>query len=298
MELKPALDLFLGEYAKATTRQAYEGVLAPMVTAIGPGRETSLITNADIHAYAQKVKQRTARPATFQKHVKGIKRFFNWLVEIKELTVSPARTLRQQRIAPAVSKEKAATDEETDLVSKACFGHARNYALARFLIDTGCRAGGISGLKLDSLDLENLRATVTEKGDKDRPVWFSSETAQALRVWLIQRPPVDSPYVFCKKDGAPLSSAAVSQIIRRAGLGAGCRSLGAHAFRHRVGHKLADAHVAVTVAATILGHADAKITMDYYYPRDYERAEKELRRLHGESKPTSKIVSLHLVKNR
>jgi integrase/recombinase XerD len=295
--LRAALDLFLGEYDKATTTRAYAGVLLPMADSIGAGRPVNLITAADLHAYCQDVKARTKSAATYQKHIKAIKRFFNWLLSIKEITESPAVTLKQQRLKPGVGKDKAATDEEVELILKVCFGHARNYAIANLIADTGCRAGGVASLRVDNLDLDNLRAVVTEKGDKSRPVWFTEQTAQALREWLIQRPAVKSPWVFCNPDGSPMKSSSVSQVIRRASKDApGCRSLGPHSFRHRKGHQLADAGVAVTIAAKVLGHEDAKITADFYYPHDYERAEEALRSIHRQERQQppapSKIVPL------
>lgn len=299
MKLLKAFELFIGTYNKESTRRAYETTIRPLVTALGPIRDVTSVTPADLIAYANELKTGEVRylthptrpnqkkrisAATYNKQIKGIKRFFNWLVEIDELTVSPAGKLKKEKLPRAVDREaKAATPEEIQMIFMATFGHTRNYALVRFLADTGCRAGGASGLRIKDVDLTNRKAIVTEKGDKTRPVWFSDETAKWLGIWLAERPVWDHDYVFGSKDGN-LSSSSVSQIVRRACKKARIRSLGAHALRHAKGFALSDKKVSPTVAAVALGHDSPQTTMDSYYPQDYERAEQAIRETHEPSK--------------
>lgn len=292
MRLRDALKIFIGEYSKATTRRAYTQVLEAFVTEMGPGREVDQVRAAEIITFINDVRDKNLSPYTLQKYIKALKRFFKRLEELGEIKESPARVLRQKRLAPKVGKDKAATDNEVELILKVCFGDARNYALVYFIADTGCRAGGAATLRLSDLDLGNLTAKVVEKGDKARPVWYSSECAHALKLWIVERPPVPGDYVFCTYEGQPLSSAAVSQIIRRAAIRAGVRSMGSHALRHRKGHQLADSGVAITVAAAALGHSDSRITADFYYPHDLDRAEAAIRATHHEPEPRSNITQL------
>jgi integrase len=286
MKLQAAIDLFLKEYQKVSTRRTYHDVLVPMATAIGPARPVENIQPVDLIAYSQDIHDREYSEATVQKHLRTIKIFFNWLVKVDILPTSPARAIRQKRLPGHVTREKAMTEGELARILDFAKWNPRNYALILFLADTGCRAGGASTLTMDNLDLVNMRATVTEKGDKTRPVAFGHQCAQALRAWILKRPISAGQYVFSPRK-EPLSPDSISQIVRRACLKTGTRSLGSHSLRHRKGHQFADAKVAPSIAATALGHSDVLITLQHYYPKDWESAEKELRKLstNTEEKP-------------
>jgi integrase/recombinase XerC len=292
MKLKDAVTLFLGEYQKPSTRRTYHDVLIPMCENIGAGRPVENIQTVDLIAYSQDIRERGYREATVQKHFRTIKIFFNWLVRLGEIPASPARAIRQKRLSGRVTREKAMTDTELSRILDFAKWHPRNYALILFLADTGCRAGGASSLMLKNLDLEKMTAVVTEKGDKTRNVAFGQQCAQAIRAWLLKRPKSAGEYVFSPRK-EPLSPDSISQVVRRACLKTGVRSLGSHSLRHRKGHQFADAKVAPSIAATALGHSDVVITLTHYYPADWESAEKELRKLstNTEDKP-AKILQL------
>ena len=59
-----------------------------------------------------------------------------------------------------------------------------------FLADTGCRRGGLVGLRLSDLELEQARAWVAEKGKNGARVFLSGLTVTALTAWLAVRPDV------------------------------------------------------------------------------------------------------------
>ncbi len=62
----------------------------------------------------------------------------------------------------------------------------RDYALALFLADTGCRVAGVVGLKFGDLDLEHGTAEVFEKGrggnKKARLVFFVKRLGELWRI--------------------------------------------------------------------------------------------------------------------
>jgi len=303
MKLQHALDLFLGEYPNENTVRNYRSTLQPLVLALGSARDIRHITTVEMIEYMQDIKNNDVRyllhpsrpklksklsPATVMKHIKSIKRFFNWLIEIGELEKNPADSLKRPKLDAMVDRNKAATPDEIELLLRVTFGHVRNHLLTRLLIDTGCRAGGIANLKIADIDLDKCRAIVTEKGDKIRPVWFSETTARFLRQWLVNRPIWKHDYVF-GTDAGHMNAASVSQVIRRASISAGIRSLGSHSLRHAKGYQLADDGAPASVAAAALGHEDPTITLKYYYPRDLKRAEEAIRKTHQEDK---KIIQL------
>lgn len=276
MKLANAVSLFLSRYDNPNTRDAYKTCLTGLLPALGHLNVRD-VRPSHLVAYVALLNERGFAPATRNKHVKSIKTFFNWLVAIDELDKSPAVAVKTRVPPKKITRDKAMTDSELAAILRITWHKPRDYALILFLADTGARAGGAAGLRVKDLDLTNRRATVTEKGHKTRPVVYGEEAAAALRAWLLRRK-LHSEYVFSRKH-TPLSSDQVSQIVRRACLAAGIRSLGSHSLRHRKGHQFADAKVAPSIAATALGHSKPTITLEYYYPEDFESAEKALREL-------------------
>lgn len=305
MRLVEALKLFVGEFPNKNTQRAYRAILKQLVDTIGPFRPAENVSNVDLHTYVQDLKSseiqyikhpqrpNLAKPlsaATVNNHVRVIKHFFAWLVEMEVLEKSPAASLKSPRQTRRGDRNKAATPEEIEVMLRAAFGNPKSYALCMFLVDTGARAGGAAGLKIADLDFDNLRAVVTEKRQKTRLVWFSNETCEALKIWLLKRPIYDHDYVFGNKGGA-LTSQSISQTVRRAAIKAGIRSLGSHSLRHAKGYELASL-VDVSTAALALGHEDPSTTLWHYYPVNLKLAEDAIRATHKPEQTDLKVVRL------
>lgn len=284
MTLQEALRAFLSVPRAPETTRTYEKFLSKFVADIGPARPIELIAPADLDAYvrtmlalrakfAEHPRRRTISepysPATIYRNVKMIKTFFNWLQKRDIIRESPARYLENPRPSTPLGRGKAATDDEADLLVAAARFHPRNYAIIMLLVHSGCRAGEVAALKLRDLYLADNCADVVGKGSERRTIYFNDDTSGALRDWLDVRPPCPHPYVFCsKRDGSPLQSAAVSQLVRRLSARAGIRSLGPHSLRHRVGLTFARNQIAPRVAQHYLGHRNLTITLNYYQDVD------------------------------
>lgn len=300
MILKRALKLFLDDYQNPGTKHAYLYALRPMSDFIGPSRPLESIKPEHLVEYSHILQSRPIAPATVRKNVKAIKTFFNWCIRLNLITDSPATAIKARRLSNKVPKSRAMTDTELESILEVARHkfYKRDYALVLFVADSGCRVGGAAGLRVEDLDFEVYTALVTEKGDKTRPVAFGADCANALREWLLQRPAVAGIYVFSRTEN-PVAAANLSQAIRRLCLKAGIRSLGSHSLRHRKGHQFADAKVAPSIAATALGHSDVTITLQHYYPRDWDRALAEIRKLsHKSRKPAASETIIELPNRR
>ena len=279
MQLQEALRLYLLVDRAHSTQQTYERMLSRFVADLGPRRRLENITPEDLDSYIADLRNRRVKyadhptrpsvseplsPATVAKWVKTLKAFFNWCVRREYLTRSPARYLSNRRPTRIGEGKAARPDEVTEVLAAARY-KPRDRAIVWLLAQSGCRAGDVAGLRLDRLDLANCSAVVDGKGDKRRRIHFETETAEAIAAWLAVRPPVDHPFVFVSTRGkGPLTSAAVSQIVRRLCQTAGLdRRLGAHAFRHYVGMTLARNRVAPAVIQQYLGHSNILTTMGY-----------------------------------
>jgi len=162
------------------------------------------------------------------------------------------------------------------------------------LAQSGARASEIAGLKLHNLHLDECYAVVDGKGDKRREIFFNPDTAEAIRAWLKIRPTdTEYPYVFTSIKGhGKLKPQAISQITRRLSrLAELDRELGAHAFRHYVGTKLARERVALPIIQAWLGHSDPAITMQYQRSLNREDVKAVGRLLSFHSDRNAEILS-------
>lgn len=296
MELQKAVRLFLTQY-KASTQQAYRHALHPMRDRIGPTRALGEIKPEHVLEFVQE--QITQRPrgrrpysaATRRKLVRTVKIFFNWCVKMEMIDRSPARQLKVGRPELDRTRDKAMTDEELAALLdyfRRKTAYPRDFAMLVFLRDSGARAGGAAGLRLRDISWDALLADVTEKGEKTRKVAFSEECARAIRHWLAYRGAhfaVKGEYVF-SRDGQRFNPVLLTQALHRACVKLGLRKLGTHSLRHRLGFKLNDHKVPLTVSAAALGNTP-EVMRDYYSPHDWASAEKALRELMPGGQPAA-----------
>lgn len=301
MQLIEAYIYLIGEFQNKKTIRTMRDTLMPFVNFYGVSTPVSEITTLMIKQYIQSLKRgevpslsasnpdstkqfvEANSPWTIHKHIKAIKRFFNEMVAVEVLARSPAAKVKNPRPTKKNRREKALTPAQFERIARVCFGNKRNYAIIRFLWDTGCRAIGVQNLEIGDVDFRENRAIVTEKFEKTYSVWFSEETAQALKEWLISRPFCQHNRFFSskRKPYKPMTSDAVQQVCYRAGKDAGLKEpIGSHSFRYAFGYAMSDAGVSPTIAATAMGHEDASITMEHYYPHDTRRAEQAARNIH------------------
>lgn len=279
--LGEAVRLFLNEQI-ASTRKSYLYDLNAMRDFVGASRKLSDIRPEHLIEFGQKVRSRpTVRsPATYNKFVKTVRTFFNWWIRVSDHPgKSPALALKRLRQTTTVSREKAMPEALYRQLLDFAKWDRRTYALVLFLGDAGNRIGGAAGLRWSDIDLHNRRAIVVEKGQPARPVFFREECGRALMRWhQEQSARRRGDYVF-SEDGRLIKNDNLGQFFRRACIRSGIGSWGPHSLRHRKGYQLADARVSPTIAAQLLGHSDVKMTLENYYPDDWDRVRQAVEEL-------------------
>ncbi len=211
-------------------------------------------------------------PFTIAGRVQVLKRFFNWLVEEALLADNPARRIKRpnpRRLTP-----KGITREDLLALLKATEGEGltdkRDRAITLFLADTGCRVGGLCGLRLGDVDLEARLARLTEKGSKTRLIPFSVVTEKALRDWLAVRPQGESDALFVTlgrwgHPEAAFSSRGVSQMLKRRADQAGIVGhVNPHSFRHAFARDFLLHGGDIGILSEIMGHSSVLTTKSFY----------------------------------
>lgn len=284
MTLQETITLFLGEH-KQSTRDSYKFVLKFMADYVGPARPLDQISPASLIEFMQHTWNRPQikSTASYNKYAKTIRTFFNWCVKAGFLEKSPARGVRYRRDETRVSKDKAMPDHLYEQLLDFAKWNPRYHVLVLFLGDTGCRIGGAAWLQWQHIDLVQRLAYVTEKGKSPRPVFFGEECQLALKRWHEVCTFDKGDFVFAKH-GNQLTNDSLGQLFTRICMYARIGNYGPHSLRHRKGHQLADHKVPPTVAAKALGHESILTTLEYYYPDDLDRVQREMEKLSHKAK--------------
>ena len=204
-------------------------------------------------------------------YVRAVKRLFGFLTRERKIAENPAASLRQPKLGRG--EPKACRWEDFQKLLAATAGDSvinrRDRALLLFLADTGCRVGGLCGLRLADVDMERRTARLTEKGEKTRWAPFSEPTREALQAWLAVRPDAPTDRVFVGLGARVvtpwLTEDGVGEVLRR--LKVRCGIVGPvnpHSFRHAFAREYLQSGGDLATLADLLGHSDVYVTWKFY----------------------------------
>jgi integrase/recombinase XerD len=217
------------------------------------------ITSADLYHWHESLESRHLSPHTIRSHLRACRILFRWLHDEGHIDSNPAARLRLPRPPDCPPKAISETDIQR-LIDTAT--SARDRAIILFLADSACRAGALCSLRLADLDLEHHRATVTEKGNRTRRVYFGKRTATALTAYLEDREN-DEEQLFTGQRGA-LTTSGIYQILKRLAARAGVKRFNPHAFRHGWARAALRRGADLATVADVLGHSNVTTTHTFY----------------------------------
>jgi site-specific recombinase XerD len=192
----------------------------------------------------------------------------------------PQSLLRIPGLKPPEPLPKYLTDEQVRklrdeierTVREAVFHARRRVALlvraAFYLLwQGGMRLGEVEELRLEDLDFPQKRLSVRDgKGKKDRTVYLTETTIQALQEYLAARGEGSGDHVFLFRN-APLRKDIVRDQIKHAGERVGVKVY-PHRLRHTCATQLLNAGCRVTSIQRFLGHKKLSSTMIYARAHD------------------------------
>ncbi len=132
------------------------------------------------------------------------------------------------------------------------------------MLHSGLRTIEVRRLMLDQLDLERRQVRIEQsKGLKDRLVYLSGATVQALQAYLSVRGPAgtEADYVFLHRH-QPLSRRYIGERLRTYNKRCGVKAT-PHQLRHSCATLLLNAGAPVLTVQTILGHQHVDTTLGY-----------------------------------
>jgi len=266
------------------TVTAYRRKLKPLVVFLGDVQVESISVD-DLRRYVASMRDEatlyadhpyhepragTLSPFTVAGRVRALKRLFSFLEAEGVITVNSARKIKTPR--PRRDEPKAGSMADFRALLHTTEGGSvddlRDGAILLLLADTGCRVGGLCGLRVADVHLESGLVSLTEKGSKARLVPIDPLTADAVRAWLVVRPGDQGPALFVSlstsKHG-PLTPGGVGQMLkRRARLAGVAGPVNPHSWRHFFAREYLMAGGDLATLADLMGHSSIEVTKAYY----------------------------------
>lgn len=275
--------------AKKTIRW-YEGALKTMVKALQT-EDLSEVTAHDMRNYIASLRQKMTEASVFGYTTAA---FAFWLWAAGEYKVfNPCSNIKRPRRPKP--QPKAATASDIVSILKATrddeYG-VRDRALIGFIVDTGARLGGIAGLIVENVFIDEGTAIVKEKGNKTRKVHFTRFTARLLYAWMWERArlstiaPLGANVFINIETGRGLTVDGIAQIFKRLKKRAGVTGrVNPHAFRHHFAREYIRDGGDIATLAKLMGHSSIEMTSDYYAIF----TESELKEFHEKHSPIKKL---------
>ena len=231
-------------------------------------------------AYIDHLLDRGLQPKTINCHLDSIRGFYHYLIEEEQVQmVNPVKrgyALRLSRPLPRHLRD----EEVVQLLG--VIEDRRDRAMFMLMLRCGLRVEEVARLKLPAIDWRRRQLFVYQgKGAKDRVVYLSDDSYEALMQYLRVRPTSRAKEVFlvgkgrCKGKGISVRGIQkrLEHYAREAGLKVSC-----HQLRHTMATQLLNADAALVTIQDLLGHTRIKTTQRYCrvsntkVQRDYHRA--------------------------
>jgi site-specific recombinase XerD len=169
----------------------------------------------------------------------------------------------------------------------------RDLAIAHLMLLCGLRSVEVLALTLDDIVFDDGRIRVSGKGSRQRALPLPGVLAELIRRYVgLERPKrAPSRQLFLilqgKRRGEPMTAAGLRSLFRHRRRRPTLRAANAHRFRHTFGADMARAGVRLPALQRLMGHADAKTTLQYIQlsmadiAAEYQRALEQVEKRYG-----------------
>jgi integrase/recombinase XerD len=258
-------------------------------------------TDKDVRSFLAHLKGNGVDARSIARKLSCLRGFYRWLLLDKKIDYDPTvtvetpatwkvlpKSLAESELAEVLERAAAAArTPDTASGSKQLVGLAlRDHAIMELLYAGGLRVGEVVTLRVEDLHLEEARAQVCGKGDKERMVPLGRSAVGALREYLQRGRPTllcggMQSVLFLSARGKALTRQWVWEIVRRT---AGTeRKVSPHMLRHSCATHMVEHGADLRTVQRLLGHADIATTQVYTHV-----AMEHLKRVHRAHHPRAK----------
>jgi integrase/recombinase XerD len=248
----------------------------------------------DVSGFMEGLRGHAVESRSIARKLSCLRGFYRWLLMDKRIAHDPTvnvetpsswkvlpKSLAEGEVAEMLERSGAAA-RSADADSLAL----RDHAILELLYAGGLRVGEIVTLRVEDVHLDQARAQVRGKGDKERIVPLGRSAVEALERYLsLGRPGLVRGGVqramFLSVRGNALTRQWVWEMVR--GATAGGSKASPHMLRHSCATHMVEHGADLRSVQTLLGHADIATTQVYTHV-----ALGHLKRVHREHHPRGK----------
>jgi integrase/recombinase XerD len=258
------------------------------------GRDGLLVSamQADVSGFMEGLRGHGVESRSIARKLSCLRGFYRWLLMDKRISHDPTvnvETPSSWKVLPKSLAESEVEDmlEKTGVAARSADADGlalRDHAILELLYAGGLRVGEIVALKEEDLHLDQARAQVRGKGDKERIVPLGRSAVEALERYLkLGRPglvkaPSLQRALFLSVRGNALTRQWVWEMVRSTN-----RQASPHMLRHSCATHMVEHGADLRSVQTLLGHADIATTQVYTHV-----ALGHLKKVHREHHPRGK----------
>jgi integrase/recombinase XerD len=259
----------------------------------------------DVSGFMERMRGHNVESRSIARKLSCLRGFYRWLLLDKKITYDPTLNIETPsawKILPKSLAEKEVAEmlERTAVAAQHPEADAlalRDHAILELLYAGGLRVGELCALREEDLHLDQARALVRGKGDKERIVPLGDKAVAALEQYLQRGRP---HLVRSKTAKAPRIERALFLSVRgraltRQWVWEMVRATNKHASPHKLRHSCATHMVEhgadLRSVQTLLGHADISSTQVYTHVA-MERLKQVHRMHHPRGKRREQISDL------
>ncbi len=259
-------------------------------------------TEADVQALMAGLRVNGVESRSIARKLSALRGFYRWLLLDGVVEQDPTvkldtpsswkvlpKSLAEGEVVEMLGRLRvAAMADDADSVA------LRDHAILELLYAGGLRVGEICALRVEDLRLDEGRAQVRGKGDKERIVPLGRQACEALEIYLKRGRPglakvaaggrvvAMERRLFLSVRGKALTRQWVWEMVRAAGKAGGAKA-SPHTLRHSCATHMVEHGADLRSVQTLLGHADIATTQVYTHV-----ALGRLKAVHREHHPRGK----------
>jgi site-specific recombinase XerD len=241
------------------------------------------IIDTDIKKYLnQQQLEKNLKSTTLSRMISSIRIFFDFCVEHKCLTNSPAQYIRSPKhtkrlpiyLIESELKKLLSTPDKKDFLG------LRDYTILITLVFTGMRLQEIVNINIEDIDFERNTIKVMGKGSKERLIPINRILLNALKDYFEKRPITEDKSVFLNRRGKRISGRQIERIVKHYALKAQLTKtkITPHKLRHTFATLLHLSEVDLIEIQSLLGHSSITSTQIYTHtnPKKLKTAVEKL----------------------
>ena len=246
---------------------------------------------ADVSGFMEGMRGHGVESRSIARKLSCLRGFYRWLLMDKRIAHDPTvniETPASWKVLPKSLAESEVSEmlERTAVAARASDADAlalRDHAILELLYAGGLRVAEICSIREEDLHLDQARAQVRGKGDKERIVPLGRSAVEALERYLkLGRPSLVHSGVlralFLSVRGKPLTRQWIWEMVRSTN-----RHASPHKLRHSCATHMVEHGADLRSVQTLLGHADIATTQVYTHV-----ALGHLKQVHREHHPRGK----------